>query len=185
MIFFNFTKKDADNAQMQQVNTTDVNEVPALPESGKASERPLVVSYATGWPIDVIYGYLHKNFEEKGFNDAMINSDGTFCDLNLELIKKKILMIFREINLNYDVKKCELETQIGKCQASGLVTTVASIQDRVSLIESHKMELKALEDEFVANPLGSFPLKSYRCGFLRGISSIAIGASAGTTPVRP
>ena len=72
------------------------------------SNRPLTVSYATGWPIDIIYGYLHKNYEEKGFEDAMVKSDLTFRDMNLNIIRNKILMVFREINLNYDVLKNEL-----------------------------------------------------------------------------
>lgn len=36
-----------------------------------STSAPLIVSYATGWPIDLIYGYLHKNYEEKGYSDAM------------------------------------------------------------------------------------------------------------------
>jgi hypothetical protein len=41
---------------------------------------------ATGWPIDVIYGYLHKNYESKGFDDAMLKGDLAFRDMNMNLI---------------------------------------------------------------------------------------------------
>ena len=42
-----------------------------------------------------IYGYLHKNYEEKGLNDAMVKSDLAFRDMNMGIARNKILMIFR------------------------------------------------------------------------------------------
>lgn len=142
-------------------------------ESAHAEKKTLTVSYATGWPIDVIYGYLHKNYEEKGFNDAMIKSDLTFKEINMNIITNKILMVFREINLNYDVMKQEIETRMETCNAAGLLTTVAELEKQLSVIETHKAELERLERDFRNNANeASVPLQSYECGFLRGISSI-------------
>lgn len=73
-------------------------ETPVVAPTNK--EKPMTISYATGWPIDVVYGYLHKNYEDKGFQDAMLKSDLAFKDINMRLIRNKILMVFREINLN-------------------------------------------------------------------------------------
>ena len=133
-------------------------------ESSMDKNNTLTVSYATGWPIDVIYGYLHKNYEEKGFNDAMVKSDLTF---------KEILMVFREINLNYDVMKQDIETRMETCNAAGLLTTLAELEKHLSIIETHKEELARLEKDFRNNANeASVPLQSYECGFLRGISTI-------------
>lgn len=148
--------------------------------SSNASEtkQPLTVSYATGWPIDVIYGYLHKNYEEKGFEDAMVKSDLAFRDMNLNIIKNKILMVFREINLNYDVLRNELEIQIENCRAAGLLTTVSEVERNMNIIDTHKSELRQLESDFRNNTdEASIPLQSYECGFLRGISTLALSAT--------
>ena len=148
----------------------------------------MTISYATGWPIDVIYGYLHKNYETKGFDDAMLKSDLAFRDLNMSLIKNKILMVFREINLNYDVMRQDLQTRIDNCNAAGLITTVSELEKKMSIMDAHKEELRVLEADFRNNANeASIPLQSYDCGFLRGIASIQMSGTDGTTkaPVMP
>lgn len=151
-------------------------------EEKHEGKKPLTVSYATGWPIDVVYGYLHKNYEDKGFADAMVKSDIAFRDLNTSLIRNKILMVFREINLNYDVMKQDLQVRIDNCQAAGLLTTVAEIEKSMALISAHKEELRQLEEDFRNNANeASIPLQSYNCGFLRGIATIAMSGAQGST----
>lgn len=149
-----------------------------LANGGAEEKKPLTVSYATGWPIDVIYGYLHKNYEEQGLKDAMTKSDLAFRDLNLDIIKNKILMVFREINLNYDVTKNDIEIRMETCRAAGLLTSVSDLEKTMSIINSHKEELRQLEDDFRNNANeASIPLKSYECGFLRGIATIALSGT--------
>ena len=145
-------------------------------DQSKDDKKPLTVSYATGWPIDVIYGYLHKSYESKGFDDAMLKSDLAFRDLNMSLIKNKILMVFREINLNYEVMKQDLQTRIDNCNAAGLLTTVSELEKTMSTINAHKEELRVLEADFRNNANeASIPLQSYECGFLRGIATVSLG----------
>lgn len=144
-----------------------------------STSAPLTVSYATGWPIDLIYGYLHKNYEDKGYSDAMLNSNLTFRDMNMSIIRNKILMIFREVNLKYSAMKRDLDTRIETCNAAGLLTTVAELEKQLSVIVSHTNELARLEEDFRNNANeASVPLMSYECGFLRGVSAIAMSTPA-------
>ena len=152
----------------------DVKGVMKTSESESSDNKPLTISYATGWPIDIIYGYLHKNYEDKGFDDSMIKSDLAFRDMNMNIIKNKILMVFREINLSYDVKKRDIETRIDTCSAAGLISTVTDLEKYLSIISTHKQELEQLEREFRADDKASVPLQSYNCGFLRGVATIAM-----------
>jgi len=191
MSIFNFRNKKKENssamiATLPVINPetsaheeVETNQVKPDTSSEKAS---LKVSYATGWPIDIVYGYLHKNNEEKGFSDAMVRSDLSFRDMNMSIIKNKILMVFREINLNYDVMKRDLEIRMETCSAAGLLTTVSELEKRMSTITAHKAELKELEENFRNNDKeASIPLQSYECGFLRGIATIALGNTGRTT----
>lgn len=149
-------------------------ETPVVAPTNK--EKPMTISYATGWPIDVVYGYLHKNYEDKGFQDAMLKSDLAFKDINMRLIRNKILMVFREINLNYDVMKQDFQVRIDNCNAAGLLTTVAQLEKNMQLIDVHKKELADLEADFRNNANeASIPLQSYECGFLRGITTVSLG----------
>lgn len=188
MSIFNFLNKKNEDAKMvvpmmpainmpeQVFESNNVEDTTSGSES--STKNTLTVSYATGWPIDVIYGYLHKNYEEKGFNDAMIKSDLAFRDINMNIIRNKILMVFREVNLNYDVMRKDIETRMETCSAAGLLTTLSDLENQASIISAHKAELEKLEQDFRSNANeASVPLQSYDCGFLRGIATIAL-----TTP---
>lgn len=185
MRLFNFFKGKKENnsamlAALPVVDNLDASTTDVLQQTNDDLEakKPLTVSYATGWPIDVIYGYLHKNYEEQGFNDAMTRCDLAFRDLNMDIIRNKILMVFREINLNYDVTKNDIEIRIETCRAAGLLSTVSDIEKTLSIVVAHKEELEKLEDDFRNNANeASIPLKSYECGFLRGISTIALSGT--------
>lgn len=190
MNILNFFKQkhgaeDTLRVSLPTVETTDSKENIASEESVADNgmvmkpSQPLTVSYATGWPIDVVYGYLHKNYEQKGFEDAMLKCDLAFRDMNKTVIKNKILMVFREINLNYDVMRQDLQNRIDNCSAAGLLTTVSQLEKQTSLIDSHKEELKRLEEDFRNNANeSSIPLQSYECGFLRGIATIAMSGTS-------
>lgn len=191
MGFLNLFNKKSDNGGAQLSVSLPVIDPAEAKEEIKSveipvtahtnEEKPMTISYATGWPIDVIYGYLHKNYESKGFDDAMLKSDLAFRDLNMSLIKNKILMVFREINLNYDVMKQDLQTRIDNCNAAGLLTTVSELEKTMSTINAHKEELRVLEADFRNNANeASIPLQSYDCGFLRGIASIQMSGTNGT-----
>ncbi len=197
MAFFNFFNKKNENTNTIPFQFTPdtpdssveevTNEVPVMEET-MPENKLLTVSYATGWPIDIIYGYLQKNYESKGYDDAMLNSDLTFRDMNMNIIRNKILMVIHEINLNYNSMKQDLDTRIGTCNAAGLLTTVADLNKQMAIINAHKDELSRLEHDFRNNANeASVPLMSYECGFLRGVSTIAMAGSARTqmakTPV--
>ena len=155
--------------------TESVKETESDVKSEAPEKKPLTVSFATGWPIDVIYGYLHKNYEEKGFGDAMVKSDLAFRDMNIGIIRNKILMVFREINLNYDVMKRDIEGRMETCTAAGLLTTLSDLEKQMAVINTHKAELSQLEEDFRNNANeASVPLQSYECGFLRGVATIAM-----------
>lgn len=183
MGLFNFLNRQKESgkamvAMLPVAETQDIAE--AMKENTEApckeDQNPLTVSYATGWPIDVIYGYLRKNYEQKGFDDALVKSDLTFRDMNINIIRNKILMAFREINLNYDVMRRDLQTRLETCSAAGLLTTVSDIEKRITVIDTHKSELQRLEKDFCnGRNEASIPLQSYECGFLRGIATIAMG----------
>ena len=193
MSIFNFWNKKKENSSAMIATLPVMNPSMSAAEEVETNQeapgettdkKPLTVSYATGWPIDIIYGYLHKNNEEKGFNDAMVKSDLTFRDMNMNIIRNKILMVFREINLNYDVMKRDMEIRMDTCSAAGLLSTVSELEKAMSTINAHKAELKELEEDFRNNEKeASIPLQSYECGFLRGIATIVLGNAGKATTI--
>ena len=194
MSILNFWNKKKENSSAmiatlpvtnQSTSAAEEVETDQATPAAPTEKKTLTVSYATGWPIDVVYGYLHKINEVKGFNDAMVKSDFTFRDMNMSIIRNKILMVFREINLNYDVMKRDLEIRMDTCSAAGLLSTVSELEKSMSTIKAHKAELQELEEDFRNNEKeASIPLQSYECGFLRGIATIALGNTAKAATVQ-
>ena len=87
MSIFNFWNKKKENSSAMIATLPVINPETSAHEEVESNQvkpdtssekAPLKVSYATGWPIDIVYGYLHKNNEEKGFSDAMVRSDLSF-----------------------------------------------------------------------------------------------------------
>lgn len=181
MNFFNFfTKRQNVENDTTVAMTVDHSEANANNNEAKIrnEQTPLTVSCATGWPIDIVYGHLNKNYESQGFEDAMLKSDMAFKDMNLNILRNKILMVFREVNLKYDVLKQDTQGNIDNSNAAGLLSTVAELDKRMQIITAHKAELKQLEEDFRNNTnAASIPLQSYECGFLRGIATVALSGN--------
>lgn len=191
MTLFNFFKKKSETLNRSNILPTEEEtengvSQEALSSNIKEAKTPVAnhftVSCATGWPIDLIYGSLHKNYEEQGYSDAMLNNNFTFRDINMSIIRNKVLMIFREVNLKYDSMIKELDTRINTCRAAGLLTSVAELEKQMAIINAHKEELNNLEMDFRNNANeASVPLMSYECGFLRGVSAIAMSVPSAPT----
>lgn len=163
-------------APTTEANNANASQASAAGTASTGNNQTTVVSFATGSPIDIIYAYLNKNYEEKGYADAMINSDLAFKEMNMKLIKNRILVVFDEANLKYDAEMADIDTRIDICSAAGLVATSAQLQRKKTVILQHKEELARLENDFRNKTNEAFiPLQSYECGFLRGVAAIALG----------
>jgi hypothetical protein len=59
---------------------------------------------------------------------------------------------------------------------------VSELEKKMTIIKTHKEELKQLEADFRNDSNeASIPLKSYECGFLRGIATIALSGTIKST----
>ena len=60
-------------------------------------------------------------------------------------------------------------------RSAGLLFYLASLERQMKIVESHKQELKKLEENFRNNANEtSVPIQSYECGFLRGIAEVSL-----------
>ena len=64
---------------------SDEKEAPV--EEKKDEEKKIItITWGTGMPIDVIFNFIHKNFEEEGFQDALVNQDVAYRDIKEKII---------------------------------------------------------------------------------------------------
>ena len=126
-------------------------------------------------PIDVIFNFIHKNFEEEGFQDALVNSDIAYRDAKENIIRNDLEMLFKRIILKYRSDIRVINVKIENAQKA-LAMTAAS--DMVAVRETYKEhldEIQEMQHQLEANnPKMTTMIESYRRGFLKGIAANAV-----------
>ena len=181
MVLFNLfgsKPKDVESSPILKINSdTDAIEEDKPDEAAKKDEekRMITITWGTGMPIDVIFNYIHKNFEEEGFQDALVNSEIVYREAKERIIRNDLEMLFRRIILRYNNDIREIEVNIDNAQKAYALTAVGKLQARREtyeehLKEIHEMQRLLLEDD----PKMTTMIESYRRGFQKGIASKAI-----------
>ena len=104
-LFRLFNSKKVANSDLDPVNIDkeqDVNDEELSPtEEPKDEDKKnlITITWGTGMPIDVIFNFIHKNFEEEGFQDALVNSDIAYRDTKEKIIRYDLEMLFTRIIL--------------------------------------------------------------------------------------
>lgn len=153
------------------VNKNDDNE-----SKNETPVKPLTITYGTGFPIDVVYGHMRKDYSDQGYNDAITSPDITFKDINKNIIQNKVLIVFKQVKLKYEVMITDIEQRVNACSEAGLVGTVQQLQRDKSVLLHHLDEVKLLEEKFRSGDVETIScLQTYEVGFLKGLAASAVG----------
>lgn len=152
------------------------NEELVSPEEEKKDEkRVITITWGTGMPIDVIFNFIHKNFEEDGFQDALVNSDITYRDTKVKIIRNDLEMLFKRIILRYKHDIRELDVNIDNARKAYALTAACTLQARRETFEEHLAEISEMQRQLDADdPKMMTMIESYRRGFQKGITAAAI-----------
>lgn len=137
-----------------------------------SDDRFITIMWGTGEPIDVIYNFIHKNLEDKGYNDALANSNISYMNDEVEIIREDLKMLFRRITLRYNDLCTKMDVNIQVADEAFLSTTVAELKARKRIYTEHLDEIKEMEEMLDNNdPKVQNMIKTYRRGFLKGIAA--------------
>lgn len=179
-IFGLFGAKPKENIEMIPVQAENChgerNDEVASHEDKKKDEKHLItITWGTGMPIDVIFNFIHKNFEEEGFQDALINCDITYRDVKENIIRNDLEMLFKRIILKY---KSDIRVVDVKIDNATKALALAAASDMLALratYEEHLAEIQKMQLQLEANdPKMTTMIESYRRGFLKGIAANAV-----------
>jgi hypothetical protein len=161
------------------------NEEPVLPESEPTIENEkkekkengdgskyITITWGTGQPIDVIFSFIHKNREEEGYQDALINSDLSYMKAKEEIIRNELKMLFKRISIRYKDNILVLDVQKAKAEAAFISSSVAILQARREIYVEHLAEIEEMEKMLDADdPKMTTMIETYRRGFNKGIAA--------------
>lgn len=153
---------------------SDEKEAPV--EEKKDEEKKIItITWGTGMPIDVIFNFIHKNFEEEGFQDALVNSDIAYRDIKEKIIRNDLEMLFKRIILRYKRDVRELEFKIDNARKAYALSAAAQLDSLKQTYEEHLSEIEEMQNLLMADdPKMTTMIESYRRGFLKGITAATL-----------
>jgi len=180
MGFFDFFKK---NEQVQEDNLEIKNALPDIREedfidNSEPSEQgssTYSVVFGTKLPIDIIYGFLKADYEDKAYQDALTNPDKSYKETNLAIIRSNLEVKFKQVVLKYEDMLREIDFHIHSRGQAGLTDLVEQLKSQKSTYEKHVAELNKMKEDLDKEELymvGVF--KSYEVGFTRGLASLSL-----------
>ena len=183
-LFRLFGTKPKENVEMIPELTENVqeerNEQTASPEEGKKDEKKdekhvITITWSTGMPMDVIFHFIHKNFEEEGFQDALVNCDITYRDAKEKIIRNDLEMLFKRIILKYKSDIRIVNVKIENANKALALAAAADMEALRATYEEHLTEIQEMQSQLEANdPKMTTMIESYRRGFLKGIAANAV-----------
>ena len=174
-----FGAEPRENVEMKPVFTEDTH-VENKEEGIKSSEEKqdekqmITITWGTGLPIDVIFNFIHKNFEEEGFQDALVNQDITYRDAKEKIIRNDLKMLFKRIILRYNDDIREINVMIDNAQKSYALAASGRLMAQRETFEEHLAEINEMRQQFEnGDPEMLTMIESYRRGFLKGMTAVS------------
>lgn len=137
--------------------------------------KVITITWGTGMPIDVIFNFIHKNFEEDGFQDALVNQDIAYRDAKEKIIRNDLEMLFKRIILRYKSDIRVIEVKIDNARKALALAAASDLEALRETYDEHLTEINEMQAMLEANdPKMTTMIESYRRGFLKGIAATSV-----------
>lgn len=184
---FNFFKNSAKNGTYPSLNGTATVTAP-LPEIDEkvfieplpGSPTPSTSNFTESRqsPVDhniaLLFSFLDRNHEGKGYDDALLNPDSSHLNQNLEALKNELSRTINKVKTFYGDFIQETEYHITSRGRSGMVDMVEELEMKKNIALGHIEKVKAIEQS-LAQENGECKgiLISYTRGFKNGLAAIS------------
>jgi hypothetical protein len=138
----------------------------------KNHEQTSVINPENG--ISVLYRFLEKNFEAKGYDDALINPDTHHLDQNIITLKYDLERNIKKVKTFYEDFINQINFHINSRARSGMIDTVEELEMKKSIAENHITKVLEIEED-ARNNRGDCQgiVMSYTRGFRNGLAAIS------------
>jgi hypothetical protein len=177
--FFNRKNRFIDSSQSNgSTNTNPLTDIPEniFIEKGK-TESPANEdkgSSAVDGGINILFQFLEKNHEAKGYDDALINPDSTHMEQNVYALKNELERTIRKVKTFYEDFIREIDFHIKSRSRSGMIDTVEELTVKRDTAENHIKQVMEIETQAKNNEgVGQGIVISYIRGFRNGLAAIS------------
>ncbi|MCF2875074.1 MULTISPECIES: hypothetical protein [unclassified Tenacibaculum] len=176
MSLFNlFKKKTTDVVEVleekEKTTTSDVSKELFIEEVATGKEE---LFEAKNYNLDKIYAFASKDFEEKGYDDALVNPDYSYSNDNIKLLKYDFQILIKRAYKTYEDYIKDIEFHIQSRSNAGLIDTVKLLETTLMKTKDSIEEVKVIEEDF-SNEVGLIERisLSYKRGFMRGLAAMS------------
>lgn len=152
--------------------------VPEIPEETfiekEKTEKNVNGENLTSGGIYLLYDFLDKNYEVKGYDDALINPDTTHLEQNVTALKNDLERAIRKVKTFYEDLIREINFHISSRGRSGMIDTVEELTVKKETAENHISQVIEIEEQARENQgVGHGIIISYTRGFKNGLAAIS------------
>lgn len=124
--------------------------------------------------INLLFEFLERNHESKGYDDALVNPDHTHLNENVKALKNDLERTFRKVKtFYYDFIK-EIDFHIDSRSRTGMIDTVGELTVKKEIAETHIQQVLEIEKESKSDTgVGQSIVLSYTRGFRNGLAAIS------------
>lgn len=176
-----FSSKQVANSDVIPAELNDEQEVsnenqnPNVDNKDEEKKKLITLTWGTGMPIDVIFNFIHKNFEDEGFQDALVNSDVTYRNTKEKIIRNDLEMLFTRITLHYKSDIRMVEFKMENAREAFALAAVAKLDSLKRTYEEHLAEIENMKELLDADdPKMTTMIDSYRRGFMKGVTAATL-----------
>jgi len=179
MALFSFL--NSKNGSKSHLNGTDSgnHSIPEIPQDviiekkdQEPSDKKSFSSSEQG--INLLFQFLERNFEKKGYEDALINPDTTHLEQNIAGLKNELERTIRKVKTFYEDFIREIDFHISSRTRSGMIDTVEELNVKKGTAESHVRQVLAIEKEASeSRGVAQGIVLSYTRGFRNGLAAIS------------
>ncbi len=178
--FFNRKSQPSNNENLLDSSTAKAR--PEIPEDlfiEKEKIQPEPTSGGNGIAsadngINVLFAFLDKNHEAKGYDDALVNPDNTHLEQNIEALKNDLERTIRRVKTFYQDFIRTINFHIASRGRSGMVDTVEELTVKKETAENHITQVLEIEEQAQHNKgVGQGIIISYTMGFRNGLAAIS------------
>ncbi len=142
------------------------------PQSSSPEEKNVSTASENG--INLLFQFLERNHEGKGFEDALVNPDNTHLVQNIEALKNDLERTIKKLKIFYEDFIREINFHIVSRSRSGMVDTVEELSVKKDTAESHIRQIIEIEQEAFNNKgIAQGVIISYTRGFRNGLAAIS------------
>jgi len=124
--------------------------------------------------INLLFSFLDRNHENKGYEDALVNPDVHHLNQNLDALRNELIRTVNKVKTFYEDFIKEIDYHIDSRSRSGMVDTVEELKMKKEIAENHIRKVLDIEASAINNTGDSQGiLLSYAKGFRNGLAAIS------------